>query len=252
MTVGTLRWAERTHGRLRARDRLALQAQLARLMLERVPRSLGRRLGTSKKLRADLERIQPPASATARAATELCAEASSDAIANHAFRTYLWARLLALRDGVTYDDELLYVASVLHDLGLTERFWRRHGSECFSIDGGEAAREFALAQRWPRGRADALAEALVLHLNVQVRDRQGVEARLLQSGTTLDVTGARLGGIARQTAAAVVARHPRLGLKSEFADWFRKEIAQRPDARLAFLDEKVGLGRRMHAAPFES
>jgi hypothetical protein len=75
---------------------------------------------------------------------------------------------------------------------------------------------------------------------------------LMQSGTTLDVTGARLGGIARETAAAVVARHPRLDLKSEFAAWFRREITQRPDARLAFLDEKVGLGRRMHAAPFES
>ena len=74
----------------------------------------------------------------------------------------------------------------------------------------------------------------------------------MQSGTTLDVTGARLGGLGRETAAAVVARHPRLGLKSEFADWFRKEIALRPDARLAFLDENVGLGRRMQAAPFDS
>ena len=250
--VGTLRWAERTHGKLRARDRLALQAQIARLLLERVPRTLGRRLGTSEKLQTDLERIRPPETPTARAASELCADASSEAIANHAFRTYLWARLLALREGVGYDDELLYVASVLHDLGLTARFWGRDGSECFSIDGGEAAREFAEAHGWPRGRADALAEALVLHLNVQVRDRHGVEARLMQSGTTLDVTGARLGGLARDTVAAVVARHPRLGLKSEFADWSRREIERRPDARLAFLDDKVGLGRRMQAAPFES
>jgi hypothetical protein len=250
--VGTLRWAEQTHGVLRARDRLALQAQIARLLLERVPRALRRRLGTSEKLQADLERIRPPQTPTARAASELCAEVSSEAIANHAFRTYLWARLLALREGVGYDDELLYVASVLHDLGLTERFWGRDGSECFSIDGGEAAREFAEAHGWPRARADALAEALVLHLNVQVRDRHGLEARLMQSGTTLDVTGARLGGLARHTAAAVVARHPRLGLKSEFADWFRREIERRPDARLAFLDDKVGLGRRMQAAPFES
>jgi hypothetical protein len=249
--VGTLRWAERTHGRLRARDRLELQAQIARLLLERVPRSVRRRIGTSEKLHADLERIRPPESSTAQAAARLCAEASSEAIANHAFRTYLWARLLALRDGVRYDDELLYVASVLHDLGLTERFWGRGGSDCFSVDGGEAAREFATANGWPRPRADALAEALVLHLNVQVRDRQGIEARLMQSGTTLDVTGARLGGLARGTAAAVVARHPRLGLKSEFAEWFRKEIAYRPDARLAFLDQKVGLGRRMQAAPFD-
>jgi hypothetical protein len=249
--VGTLRWAERTHGRLRARDRLELQAQIARLLLERVPRSVRRRIGTSEKLHADLERIRPPESSTAQAAARLCAEASSEAIANHACRTYLWARLLALRDGVRYDDELLYVASVLHDLGLTERFWGRGGSDCFSVDGGEAAREFATANGWPRPRADALAEALVLHLNVQVRDRQGIEARLMQSGTTLDVTGARLGGLARGTAAAVVARHPRLGLKSEFAEWFRKEIAYRPDARLAFLDQKVGLGRRMQAAPFD-
>lgn len=141
---------------------------------------------------------------------------------------------------------------MLHDLGLTERFWGRGDSECFSVDGGEAAREFADAHGWPRARADALAEAIVLHLNIQVRDRHGVEARLMQSGTTLDVTGARLGALAHDTAGAVVARHPRLGLKSEFSDWFRREIERRPDARLAFLDEKVGLGRRMQAAQFES
>ena len=91
--VGTLRWAEQTHGRLRARDRFELQAQIARLLLERVPRSLRRRIGTSEKLQADLERIRPPETPIAQAAAALCAEASSEAITNHAFRTYLSARL---------------------------------------------------------------------------------------------------------------------------------------------------------------
>jgi hypothetical protein len=63
--VGTLRWAGTTHGVLRPQDRLVLQAQLARLLLERVSRSLRRRLGTSEKLRADLERIRGPETATA-------------------------------------------------------------------------------------------------------------------------------------------------------------------------------------------
>lgn len=251
--VGTLGWAERTGGTLRGRDRLALHAQTVGVLLERLPSQLRRRLGLPRlaPLVADLARIRPPSTPAAGAASALCAEASSAALAGHAERTYLWARLLALRDGSRFDDELLYVGCALHDLGFTERFWGSPG-ECFSVDGAAAAHALAEAQGWPPARIAALEDAVILHLNVAVPRRRGVEAHLLQAGTALDVTGARLGLIARETAAAVIERHPRGPLKAELAEWFERETARRPQARLAFLDRAVALGDRTARAPFES
>ena len=40
----------------------------------------------------------------------------------HAVRSYVFATLLAARDGIGSDQELLYVGCVLHDIGLTPRF----------------------------------------------------------------------------------------------------------------------------------
>ncbi len=221
-------------------------------MLKRLPRQARRRLALrADTIDADLARIRPPETPAAIAASQLCADVSSVAIAGHAERTYLWARLLALRDDARFDDELLYVSSVLHDLGFTERYCGRGGNGCFSVDGADGARELAEAQRWPRERVRALEEAIVLHLNVEVPRRRGVEASLLQAGTVLDVTGARLGAIAPATAHAVLERHPRHDLKAEMGRWFERETAARPQARLLFLDEKVRLGARMRHAPFD-
>ena len=89
----------------------------------------------------------------------------------------------------------------------------------------------------------------MLHLNVQVRDRQGVEARLMQSGTTLDVTGARLGGLGGDAPRSWQASAARP--EGRVRRWFRKEIAHRPDARLAFLDER-SVSAAHAGAPFDS
>jgi HD superfamily phosphodiesterase len=46
----------------------------------------------------------------------LVAEGTSQMVANHSHRTYAWAAVLAAHDGLRYDKEVVYVASLLHDL----------------------------------------------------------------------------------------------------------------------------------------
>nr|WP_207634440.1 hypothetical protein [Candidatus Frankia alpina] len=49
--------------------------------------------------------------------------------------------------GIAFDDELYYVAALLHDVGLTEMFDRRR--QPFEESGGQLAWVFGVAAGWP-------------------------------------------------------------------------------------------------------
>ena len=71
-----------------------------------------------------LRGLPAPDTPLAHDAFDFALEVHSPALANHSVRTYLFARLTAdqrgLRPDTDYDDEVLFLACVLHDVGLTE------------------------------------------------------------------------------------------------------------------------------------
>ena len=238
--VGTLDWAGRTHGRLSRRDRLELLAQGVRRMLPR-----GSRLGAA----LDVDGYRPPDSRLAREAEELCREASSLAVEMHCHRCNLWGVAIGRAEHVGFDEEALYLASLTHDLGLTERF-RGHDplAACFSLDSASAAR--ALLAGDPR--ADAVAEAITLHLNAHVPRSHGPEAYLLQVAAALDVTGYRIRDVERRTRDAILGLHPRRAMKEEFAGLMDGEVELHPDSRPAFFTKHLGFKRMIERAPFDA
>src|SRR5579872_5864505 len=78
--------------------------------------------------------IRIPDSELARDARELALELSPDFLLAHVDRTYVFGALATARAGLAVDEEIAYVAAILHDLGLTDR----HGGERrFEVDGAE-------------------------------------------------------------------------------------------------------------------
>src|SRR5438876_2111614 len=73
----------------------------------------------------------------AKAVTQLSRAVSPPYLFNHAIRTFLFGSLIGRTQGQTFDEELLYLACILHDVGLTERF---EGELPFEIQGAEAAK----------------------------------------------------------------------------------------------------------------
>ncbi|WP_208301283.1 hypothetical protein [Mycobacterium sp. DL440] len=61
---------------------------------------------------------------------------------------------------IAFDDELYYVAAMLHDLGLTDPF-DSHRVE-FEEAGGDLAWVFGVAAGWPADRAARATEIIVL------------------------------------------------------------------------------------------
>jgi hypothetical protein len=243
---GTIAWARRTQGHMSHGDRMR---ELARGLATRVaalPTAMRRR-GVSA---IDLETVRAPDTTIARAAEALCREVSPAWLFEHSLRGYLWARFLAARDELTYDDELLYVGCVLHDLGLTERYGHVTDGACFTLASARGACELAAAHGWDDARQYALADAIALHLNVSVAQSNGIEAHLLHEGVVLDVIGARARELPVATIESVLARHPRLGFKTELDARYRETAAGSPRCRSAFHLRWLMFARYLRRAPF--
>ena len=172
-----------------------------------------------------LELLIPDSRLAGRAA-ELIRTCAPDFLTNHSFRSYAWSIALAERDRVRFDAELLYVAALLHDIGLVARF---DTGRCFEEDGAAAAAELAAAEGWTDERREALAEAIRLHVAVEIALEDGPEAYLLWHATGLDVTGHRHGELAPEVVHDVVAAYPRLDFKRGFAELIADQAARKPN-----------------------
>jgi hypothetical protein len=243
--LGTLTWLERTGGKLAWYDRLALMAQAVKARA-----ATRRRIEAGCKVRnMAVEDILPPDSAITREATALCQDASAPYLFNHCLRSYFWARLLD--DGrVPFDDEALFTATMLHDLGLTDAH-RLSGVEeqCFCIVGARAAKILAAKHAWPERRAHIAAQAIALHLNVMLDARHGKEAQMLRAGSGGDVAGLGLDVLHTEQIESVVARFPRFDLKHELTRTLAIEAQARPGCRIAFLQNKLGFAQLIRDAP---
>jgi hypothetical protein len=105
-----------------------------------------------------------PDSNIASTATQFVFTVSPVLVANHAVRSYLVARELAaakgLRHDVDYDDELVYLSCVLHDLGVTDR---ANGDQRFEVDGADAAARFLRDHGVEESRVATIWQAIALH-----------------------------------------------------------------------------------------
>lgn len=235
-SMGTLSWVEQTSGKTAWTDRLTLLAQGVRARI-----ATNRRLRSHVKLRnVEVRDILPPDSATAREAVAIAQACSSEALFHHSLRAYFWARLLDA-DRRAYDDEAMFVAVMLHDLGLTERH-RLSGDreQCFTIVGARATAELGRQHGWPDQRIRLAANAITLHLNVIVGDEHGKEAQMVRAGSGGDVAGLGLDVLHRDQIDEVNGRYPRLGFKQEVIAALEVEACERPCCRTAFLCGKLG------------
>jgi hypothetical protein len=253
-TVGSLSWARATGGRLGRRDMAQVLAQAIRLQLRTIPErsraALGLRPGRLAAL--DEDDFRPPDTPAAKEAGERLAELGASELVNHSYRSFAWAVTLAAHDGLRYDDELVYVACLLHDLGLAPPFAAdERPKPCFTLSGATVAEQVGERNGWGAARGSAAAEAVTMHLNLWVPPEHGIEAHLTNAGALLDAIGARYWQIAPETLAWVLARYPRRGTKRALIELFRSEAKLSPGTRSAFYRRPLMNEVFFRLAPFE-
>lgn len=240
--VGTRAWAMASAGALRNADRRRLVAQALLTRIAALPHAVRARLGLdeSAMTRIDVAAIKLPDSVTAKHASDLLQSLSPPWLVNHCMRTWLLGALLAQAGRIRFDEELHFVASALHDLGLTREPKCDEGcAACFAVQGAREAEKFAERAGWSVERRHRLSEAISLHLNIRVSMRHGAEAHLLHEGAALDVIGARMRELSKESLQSVLDRYPRLGFKENMVTAMKTQAHATPDSRAAFL---AGLG----------
>jgi hypothetical protein len=252
MRVGTLAWARATDGRLSPRDRVELLGQGVTGQLPEIAGLWAGRLGLrpARPVRIDLDSIRVPDSAAAREAERVCAAMRPELLVGHSHRTYLWAAILAAHEGLAYDEEVLYVSSLLHDLGLSAGADGQGRPACFTLVGARACQDLAARTALSDRDAARAAGAVTLHMNLRVGPEDGIEAHLVTVATQLDVIGLRYWRVHPATRRAVLARHPRHGDKAGMADLFRAESRRASGSRARF-NWYLGLPLLLRTAPFD-
>ncbi|WP_166678613.1 HD domain-containing protein [Kribbella voronezhensis] len=195
-----------------------------------------------------LDDLVMPSSAAAAAALEVATAYQSPALLSHSRRVYVWAAAFAREHGIRYDDELLFVAAMFHDISLVPEFDSHTVS--FEEAGGHVARVFAAGAGWPADRRDRLAEVIVRHMWPDVDPADDPEGHLLSRAAALDIVGKNLDDFTPAFRAEVLRQHPRLGLADEFLTCFQSQSDRKPDSSAARAI-RTGLPARMAANPLD-
>jgi HD domain len=160
----------------------------------------------------------------ARKAIELSRESCDPYLFNHAVRTFLFGALMGRALGQRFDEELLFLACILHDLGLTDRF---QGDLPFEIQGAEAAKGLLEKNAYPKQRTEIVWDGIAMHASVIGQFKQP-EIALVGEGAGADVLGPDLSRIHTHEVDEVAKAIPRLSFKTAFLKGCTEVVRRHP------------------------
>jgi hypothetical protein len=160
-----------------------------------------------------------------RDAIDLARSSSEPFLFNHVMRSWLFSVLLSENAKPAPDPELLAVSTVLHDLGLTERF---SAEERFEVDGANAARAFMKERGSSMQQTQVVWDAIALHTTRSIALHKEAEVAMTHSGIAVDVLGAGLDRIPQDKQQAILAVFPRLALKNQLQSSLCNIVRRKP------------------------
>ncbi len=129
---------------------------------------------------------------------------------NHVMRSFAFGRMAGQGRELEMDEEMLFLGSVLHDLGLVKDFIKE---DRFEIDGADAAADFLSRRGYPDRKVQVVWDAIALHTTPGVPQRKQPEIALVQLGAGIDVGVVPVAMLAEEPVARVLEHYPRLGFK---------------------------------------
>src|SRR5467141_1802308 len=160
-----------------------------------------------------------------RDAMDLARSSSELYLFNHVMRSWLFSVLLSEDVKPSPDPELLAVSTVLHDLGLTDRYM---AEERFEVDGANAARAFLKERGIATLQLQLVWDAIALHTTRSIALHKEPEVAMTHSGIFVDVLGAGLELIPQDKLRAILSEFPRLSMKKQFQDALCGVVRQKP------------------------
>jgi len=177
--------------------------------------------------------IEPPVTALTLDVAGLLAD-SDPVVVAHSRRSHQFAAMAARADGVELDDEVLYVGTVLHDIGLAPRC---DGSERFEVRGANMVRALLLDHGVERERAEAVWDVIALHASTPLARHKSPETRYANRGIPIDIRGVGAESIPPASVRAVLDRWPRDDFAGGFTSVLVEEVRAHADTvRFSWLE----------------
>jgi len=181
-----------------------------------------------------------PSGPLADASLALVRSTESQPIVDHSIRSFLFARLIADHEGclndAAYDEDLLFAATVMHDLGLGDH---AEGRARFEVEGADLAAAVLREHAVPEADIDRVWEAIALHSSLGIADRRGLLTYLTHKGVFVDVGRIR-DAVAEPLREEVLHAYPKppgdsYVLKAIVEHGRRSEAAAPPGSLAAFF-----------------
>jgi hypothetical protein len=182
--------------------------------------------------------IRIPDSRLARELTQFIRDTESELLFHHSARVYCWGVLAGDRRGLKYDPELLYAASMFHDIGLTARY--QTSQLRFEVDGANAARDFLQGHGISERDIETVWNAVALHTTPGIPQFMRAEIALVQAGAGMDVAGRGYDDYSDAQREAVLHAFPReADFKHGIIEAFYQGLKHRPDSTFGTFNDDV-------------
>jgi hypothetical protein len=146
-------------------------------------------------------------------AIEYAREHSEPYLFNHVMRSWLFAECLAQLNRVEHDSEVLAVATLLHDLGLSSEF---DGPLRFEVEAANVARAFAQREGLDARRVQLIWDGVALNSTPSIGLYKETEVRLCTLGIGLDWGGWGYESLPTPQIEEILDAFPRLQMKQQF------------------------------------
>lgn len=238
--VGSNRWLQDTNGILDRRSRIRYQGAVLFATMVEAPRTLVGRW-RRRNLGPDPSDVKLPKTSYAEKLIEACAGAPP-MVREHGYRSYIFACALGALEGLKYDDEALFSATMLHAHAFSQA--RTLEGACFTSASVEFAARFLHDSPFSDEVKSDIFDAISLHLNPAVGPPLGALQHLTHDGILLDILGVRAWELDREGLERVIRDHPRHGLTVRADFDLREHSRLVPGCRTAGL-YRGGFGRAL-------
>lgn len=181
--------------------------------------------------------IKIPDSHLALEAQDILKEHGSQLLWNHSNRVYLFGALQGKKAQRTYDEELLYVSALFHDLGLTKQF--SSVDKRFEVDGANAARQFLAHHHIDDDSIQLVWDAIALHTTIGVAEHKENEVALLYAGVGLDVMGDGYHDLTIEERNEIINAFPRNQFKQKILPAFFEGFKHKPETTFGNIKSDV-------------
>lgn len=182
--------------------------------------------------------VDIPEGAMARAATDQIRGMESELMFHHSLRAFLFGALTGNRENLTFNAELLYVAAMFHNVGLSAKYHR--SPYRFEVDGANAARDFLRQHVVADSLIDEVWTAIALHTTPGIPEHMSPLVALTSAGVQMDVRGARHDKFTAQQCDEIVQACPReSGFKKKIIEAYARGMENRPETTFGTVNADV-------------